>query len=621
MLVPPTAPVHPPAIVRTTCPVKSHHAECGWVRVPLDRQLPNGKQIRIYFERYRRSDASRPAVSTVLSIEGGPGYSTTADRGARLRLWGPVSSRRDLLLVDLRGTGRSGALNCPAYRKHILPYIKRAGLCAAQLGPARKFYDTSQSVQDVEAVLDALGAGKVDLYGDSYGSYAAQAFAIRYPWRLRSLVLDSTYQLPGTDPALADLAQATRSSLRLACERRPDCPTDGQDPVALLSKLVARVRAHPIVGRAPNGDGGEVPVTVDENTLVQLMQSGFYYQGVWRDVLAATRSAFAGDDAPLLRLVAETVTTDAPNGDPHLFTESLYLAVTCHDYPQLWPAGTPISQRPAAVAAALAAYAPGTFTPFSASAWAGTDYEGAQACLNWPSSPAVSDPPVDPSAPYPHVPTLVLNGDLDNITPLADARVVASRFPDSTLVVIQNSGHVTALLDQNNCASRIYEHFVRDLSAGNTSCASRTPEVRVVPSFPLSLRGVAPASPSPGDGSRLTDRRMAAAAAATVADAIQRWWVNYSGTDPGLRGGTWSYTGNTDIVFTLHRTAFVPGVRVTGTASWGYWTGAVRGTVVVRYGGRTEHLRLAWSERVRAAVARLDGTAGGRTLRLHMLAP
>jgi hypothetical protein len=219
------------------------------------------------------------------------------------------------------------------------------------------------------------------------------------------------------------------------------------------------------------------------------------------------------------------------------------------------------------------------------------------------------------------VPTLVLNGDLDNITPLADARVVASRFPDSTLVVIQNSGHVTALQDQNDCASRIYQHFVRALSGGNTSCASRTPEVRVVPSFPLSLAGVAPASQSPGDRSRPADRRMAAAAADTVADAVQRWWVNYSGTEVGLRGGTWSYTGTSDIVFTFHKAAFVPDVRVSGTASWQYSTGVVRGTVVVRDGRATEHLRLAWSEQARAAVARIDGTAGGRTVRLHMLAP
>ena len=150
----------------------------------------------------------------MLSIEGGPGFSTTADRAARLQLWRPVSARRDLLLVDLRGTGRSGALNCPAFRRHILPYIARAGRCAAQLGPSRDDYDTSQSVQDLAAVLNAIGAGKVDLYGDSYGSYAAQAFAIRYPHRLRSLVLDGTYQLPGSDPALADIAGSTQQLAR-----------------------------------------------------------------------------------------------------------------------------------------------------------------------------------------------------------------------------------------------------------------------------------------------------------------------------------------------------------------------------------------------------------------------
>ena len=105
------------------------------MRVPLDRRHPNGRTIRIYFEHYFRTQRSRPPTSTVLSIEGGPGFSTTADRAARLQLWRPVSARRDLLLVDLRGTGRSGALNCPAFRRHILPYVVRAGRCAAQIGP------------------------------------------------------------------------------------------------------------------------------------------------------------------------------------------------------------------------------------------------------------------------------------------------------------------------------------------------------------------------------------------------------------------------------------------------------------------------------------------------------
>jgi len=294
--------------------------------------------------------------------------------------------------------------------------------------------------------------------------------------------------------------------------------------------------------------------------------------------------------------------------------------VICHDYPELWPAGTPVSQREGFIRSALASYPPGTFAPFTAREWTGLDYEGALACRTWPPA-AFPDPPVQPTAPYPHVPTLILNGDLDNITPLADARVVASRFPDSTLVVMQNSGHVTALEDQNDCASVIYERFVSDLSPGDTSCAHRTPEVRVVPKFPLSLSGMAPARPSPGDESTLRGRRIAAASAAAVADVLQRWWANLSGSGAGLRGGTWSYSGGNLTTFALHDVAFVPGVKVSGTVRWNYSTGRVRAAIVTRAGGTVERLRMAWSLQVRAARGRLVGSEGGRPLRLHMLAP
>ena len=609
-----------PAIIRTACPGGGAHDVCGFVRVPLTRSLPDGRTIRIYFEHRSRSDRSRAPVSTVLSVEGGPGFSTTADRSARIQLWRPLSARRDLLLVDLRGTGRSEPLDCPAFRRHILGYIARAARCAAQLGPARDAFDTSQSVQDLAAVLRALNIGRVDLYGDSYGSYAAQAFALRYPGKLRSLVLDGTYQLPGSDPALADLAASTRSSLRLACGRRPGCPAGRTDPVRAVERLVAQVRQHPIVGTAPNGDGTPTHVRVDEDALVQVLMSGFYYQGVWRDILASARSAGAGDPQPLLRLAAETVTTDGPNGDPRLYSESLYLAVICHDYPELWSPATPISQRPAEVRSALAAYPAGTFAPFSAAAWTGTDFEGALACLRWPS-PARPDPPAPPSATYPRVPTLILNGDLDNITPLSDATIVASRFPRSTLVDVENAGHVTALLDQNDCASVIYLHFVADLRAGDTSCAHRTPEVRVVPAFARSASAVAPARAGRRDTSTLLDRRVAAAAAETVADALQRWWVNYDGTGVGLRGGRWSYSGGNLTTFVLRRDVFVPGVAVSGTVHWTYTTGHVRAVLVVHAGSTVERLRMRWSEQVRAAMADIDGHADGRPLHAHMLAP
>ena len=128
---------------------------------------------------------------------------------------------------------------------------------AAELGPARDLYATGRAVEDIESVLKALGAMTIDLYGDSYGTYAAQAFALRHPERLRSVTLDAAYPLPGTDPAFADLAAAVRRGLRLACARRDGCPARrlGVDPVALVERFAARLRVRPITGTAPDGDG------------------------------------------------------------------------------------------------------------------------------------------------------------------------------------------------------------------------------------------------------------------------------------------------------------------------------------------------------------------------------
>src|SRR5262249_30218280 len=151
---------------------------------------------------YLRRDTAHPRTSTVVSIEGGPGYSTTADRDTRLEVWRPLNLHRDLVLIDLRGTGRSHPIMCPAFRLHNTDYIARAGRCAQQLGPSRDFYNTSQSVQDMHAVLQALHARTIDMYGDSYGTYAAQAYAVRYPRTLRTLTLDGAYPLIGTDPEL-----------------------------------------------------------------------------------------------------------------------------------------------------------------------------------------------------------------------------------------------------------------------------------------------------------------------------------------------------------------------------------------------------------------------------------
>ena len=616
----------PPAKVDSiACPDGANAIEkrvtCGYVRLPLDRRKPAGKKIRIYFEHYPRSDRERPALSTVLSIEGGPGYPTAADRDGRAELWRPVSERRNLLLVDLRGTGQSDALGCKAFESSTADYAERAGRCAQQIGPERDLYSTSQAVQDLEEVLRALDAGKVDLYGDSYGTYAAQAFALRFPERLRSLTVDGAYPLPGTDPAAADLVEAGRRGLELTCERSPGCPEEARDdPVALVTRYVDAVRDDPFSGFGPDGDGTRTRVRLNEDALVQIFSSGYYYYALWRELPAAVLAAERGDTAPILRLGAETVVVDLGGEDPPSFSESLYLAVTCHDYPQLWDAQTLIRDRPEEVEERLADYPDGAFTPFTGEAWTGTDYEGWLSCLRWPS-PAPGDPPEPPGADYPDVPTLVLNGDLDTITTSPQAAEVASRFSESTFVEVRNSVHVTALYDRDECASRIYIRFLKALDPGDTSCASGVPELHLVPRFATRVQDVAPADPAAGDESRRSDRQLGAAAAATVADVLARWWVNYDGTSVGLRGGTWSYEGDDPVVFSLDAVEFVPDVKVTGTARWHVEDRTFVARVDVSGPGGAGELRISWPLSVQKAEATLSGEIAGRRVVATMPAP
>jgi pimeloyl-ACP methyl ester carboxylesterase len=592
------------------CRDAAEGARCGFVRVPLDRAAP-AKTIRIQFELYRRRDRSRPALGTMVSVEGGPGYSTTDSRSYYLELSRPLMDRRDLLLVDLRGTGLSSALDCPAFRRTVEDYLRRAGRCARQLGPSVDRYNTRESVDDVAGVLDALGIRTIDLYGDSYGTYFGQAFAVNHPDRLRSLVLDAAYPLPGTDPAFSDLAEATRRGLRLVCERRPSCARRGEDLVAALGCLVARIRAHPVTGIGTDAEGGRIRVRLDTDALTTIAQSLYGSLPIYRDLLAAIRSFEAGDRAPMLRLVAETTLVPEASA-ARSWSEALYLAVTCHDYPQLWDPAAPLSVRRQQLAQARATRSPALFAPFTATEWTRLPYEGATACLHWPG-PRRPDPPVDPSAPYPAVPTLVLNGDLDNITASSGALVVASRFPNSTFVETHNTIHVSALGDREGCAAPLVRRFIRTLSAGDTSCAQRIAEVRVVDRFP---RRAADARAAAGNGS-VRARRIAAVAAATVADAIQRWQLNYGGTSRGLRGGRWSYSGTKFVRFRFRHTRFARDVPVSGSATWRLSTGAVRARLSVPRG----HLRVRWNLRRRLATARLSGRVGRRPLRATMPAP
>jgi pimeloyl-ACP methyl ester carboxylesterase len=594
-------------------------ALCGVVEVPLDRADPSAGVIGIGYERYPHTDDTRPALETIVAIEGGPGYATTASRGYYLGLFRPMMDRHDLLLVDLRGTGTSEPIDCRPLQDLRLPdydrWVDAVGRCGRQLGGASDLYGTANAADDLAAVLDALGIATVDLYGDSYGTFFSQTFAVRHPDRLRSLVLDAAYPVEDGDPWWSDLARASADALRFVCERDPGCAAVGGDPVRRLERLDRRLAYEPVTGVAPNADGVYRRVTVGPGILIYVYTSAGYWATVYRELDAAVRAALGSepDPLPLLRLARENVYLGG-GGAPRYYSQGLANAVSCNDYPQLYDMLAPPSERPDEYEAAIRALErddPDVFAPFTVREWMTAPVEDFSSCLEWPVPdrplPPLPDPPV-----YPEVPTLVLVGDLDSVTSPEGAAQVASRFPNSTYVPVANLTHVTALGDRHRCASRIVLRFVRTLDAGDTSCASEYAEVRAVDAFAVRAAEI---DGSPG-------RRAAVVAASTVADVVARWggMGGYEGV--GLRGGTFTTRGSALVTWRLEEVRWVEDVAVSGTASWNRRTGSIRALVTLAGPGAHEGwLRLRWNDLEPLARADVRGRLGGEAVEMEIPAP
>ena len=295
-----------------------------------------------------------------------------------------------------------------------------------------------------------------------------------------------------------------------------------------MQTLAERLRRNPITGRAADADGAMQNVTIDAAALSYLAWAGSGSATVYRELDSAIRAALRRsrpDVVPLLRLGAEQLSVGNA-GDPVEFSEGLYAAVICQDYPQLWDPTRNQATRNAQFRTSIATLRrddPEAFAPFTVTEWMAQPFSEFDYCLRWPTS-GVADPPRPPSRPYPRVPTLVLTSDLDSNTSPEGAAEVARRF-GGTLVESVNYTHVSALGDFGRCASAIVLRFVRSLNPGDTSCSRRYNENRVVDLFPRRVVGVAGASP---------DEQVARAAAATAADVIARWWSMYGESGVGL---------------------------------------------------------------------------------------
>ena len=109
-------------------------AYCGHLGRPWEPGHPGAGTIRVGFAYRPATDRHQRALGTVVPHEGGPGYATTASGASYAAMYGPLLDRRNLLLVDQRGTGRSEPIDCPDLQNLRIAYSRR---CAAVLDQPR----------------------------------------------------------------------------------------------------------------------------------------------------------------------------------------------------------------------------------------------------------------------------------------------------------------------------------------------------------------------------------------------------------------------------------------------------------------------------------------------------
>jgi pimeloyl-ACP methyl ester carboxylesterase len=413
---------------------------CGSIRVPWERADPARGKTAIGFAHRPADDRSVGRRSTpIFAVEGGPGYGSSRTSPAYTALFGRLLKTHDLVLVDMRGTGRSQPIRCPDLNQGRGPDWLTTTECAHRLGSRYISYRTSAAADDIDSVRRALGIGRIALYGDSYGTYLSQSYAFRHPDTLRSLVLDSAYPARGESAWYPSLPRTGIRAYAISCRRSPSCPPH---PRARLARLTRYLR------HTHRGVGG---------LLDAIGEAGYGPPAPYLRIDRAGRALLAGREGPWRRL---TYQVKAGYGHPGHYDHADEFAVGCNDYPLLWSRTASEPERRHQLEHAINTYPPHRFAPFTPRELALASNFQYLECLAWPKPTSLYEPPISPGAKPTKAPVLVVSGELDDVTTPHEGHLVAKAFPDSRQYIAPNAGHVASLYDGRSPPAKRIRRFL-----------------------------------------------------------------------------------------------------------------------------------------------------------------
>ena len=441
-------------------------ARCGFLVVPENRARSTGRTIRLAVAIVPPVSA-RPAPDPVVYLQGGPGGSAiTAAPGL---IDAGLNRDRELILMDQRGVAFSKPfLVCPESARFV---ARRVGLVydAASTGRQQVAatrachrglvnqgvdlggYNTTENAADFAALRTALAIGQWNVYGVSYGTDLALTLMREHPEGIRSVTLGSV--VPPHVVTLGgfwDNARRGFNNLFGACAAQPGCHNRHPHLRQTFTRLVGKLESRPLTTRVrPTPSGPRVKVVLDGgalvNWLVAIALGPPHYPQVpnWIDQLAAGH--------PRNIAASWAAISQSPGS-------GLQYGVQCSEW-------VPYQRKSKLLKAGRRAF---PHYPDSVLAQAPQVPFAFNDCRAWnvPKAPAAQRAVTRST-----IPTLLVSGTFDAVTPPRPAQIAARTLLNSTLVEIPGVGHDP--IAKSRCAQRVLASFLSTPNAPNTRCVAR----------------------------------------------------------------------------------------------------------------------------------------------------
>ncbi|MGL6291755.1 MAG: alpha/beta hydrolase [Silanimonas sp.] len=431
-------------------------AQCTTLSVPENRAEPDGRQIDLAIAWVPTEGEAEP--DPVFMLAGGPGQGARDSFPSVAPGFRDVMRTRNVILVDQRGTGESNPLACrdkdgnnafgDASDESPEGAARFAEACLAELSKTSdvRHYTTTDAVADLDAVREALGAARINLYGGSYGTRVAQQYAKTFPQRTRAVVIDSVAPMSlvlgsehakNLDAALD--AQFARCAADAACAK---ALPDAKAALSQVRAALSQPDRAPVSYRDPTtGERREeVPALAHLGIVLRL----YSYSPLTATLLPVVlKQAADGDYAPLLaqsRFLMGSVGEAIMHG--------MQLSVMCtEDADEMQP-------DPADAGTVLGA----EFVAFTQAQ-----------CAVWPRGQR----PDDFRAPLTgDVPVLAISGEFDPVTPPRYGDAAIAQLPNARHLVLKGQGHTPI---NEGCMPELFAQFIEtaDAKALDASCLDR----------------------------------------------------------------------------------------------------------------------------------------------------